>query len=194
MQVFIDTKDDSIHEFEDDVKVQRKKDGVYEFIMRGEVVLKTPTTLVPHNAPEQLALSRAQESCNHQAISVINEKIRLGFISDALGEPHLYPMQAEDQTNLLSAALASKSQDASWSVLLPCKDETNLWGHLAHSASQVQQVLSKWVSHKQECSTKLREYKQLISEAKTPEDAGAIIELLDKERTQTNATVEIKPD
>ncbi len=65
-----------------------------------------------------------------------------GFLSSALGAPHLYPAKPTDQANLVASVTDSLlvGGDAGWSTPFPCADAYGLWLFREHTVAQIQQV------------------------------------------------------
>lgn len=59
-----------------------------------------------------------------------------GFISNALGAPHRYQSDRDDQVNLVGAATAGVDMP------FKCSDEDGVWAYRLHSSAQLQQVLA----------------------------------------------------
>lgn len=69
-------------------------------------------------------------------------QIVTGFVSDALGVPHLYPTKEQDQTNLLASVTDSLLAYAvpDWTTPFWCCDDGGIWGYRPHTIVQIQQV------------------------------------------------------
>ncbi len=69
--------------------------------------------------------------------------IYAGFPSSALGDPHHYPAQDKDQSNLAGSVLASilpGVDPATWVTPFICSDAEGVWAYREHTAEQIQQV------------------------------------------------------
>lgn len=78
-----------------------------------------------------LAMNRA---CTAQIVS--------GFVCSALGEPHTYPSDHQDQSNLLASVTDSllAGADPSWTTPFKCADASGVWLYRPHTVAQIQQV------------------------------------------------------
>lgn len=66
----------------------------------------------------------------------------MGFISSALGTPHLYPSKVLDQQNLNASVVDSLlAHPADWTTPHMCQDvSTGAWGYRPHTVAQIQQA------------------------------------------------------
>lgn len=71
-----------------------------------------------------------------------NAQIVGGFISAALGAPHLYPSKATDQLNLTANVVSSimPGVGPGWMTPQLCADASGAWAYRPHSAAQIQTV------------------------------------------------------
>lgn len=63
-----------------------------------------------------------------------------GFVSDALGTPHTYQSDRDDQTNLLGSHATATATGQS--VPHKCQDAAGVWAYRLHTPAQMTQVLS----------------------------------------------------
>ncbi|WP_061216232.1 hypothetical protein [Leptospira santarosai] len=68
--------------------------------------------------------------------SICESKITSGFVSTALGVPHLYSSDRDDQLNLVDLVSLNAS------VLYKCTDKNGIKEYCNHTADQIKQVLS----------------------------------------------------
>ncbi|ABE50946.1 hypothetical protein [Methylobacillus flagellatus] len=70
------------------------------------------------------------------------DAILAGFQSLALGSPHQYPSDLEDQANLSSSVMRSTLPDSDPDQLYPfkCRSIEGVWEFRSHTAAQIQQV------------------------------------------------------
>ena len=91
-----------------------------------------------------------------------------GFVSEALGSPHLYSSQLEDQINLLGAVLAGVDLD------YVCTDAAGVKAARRHTAAQIRKVYEDGLAHK---ATHIYRYHQLaaqVQQADSPEALQSI--------------------
>jgi hypothetical protein len=108
--------------------------------------------------------------------------ITAGFTSSALGSPHNYPSKENpsngefDQTNLGNAATVANMSGLSldWTSPLWAEDGDNVWAFVAHTASQVKQVMSDFLTASNESRSTLSELMELVADADTVEEVAAI--------------------
>lgn len=89
-----------------------------------------------------LATARATQS---QLVSAsCQAAIVAGFSSPALGTAHTYPAKPTDQTNLAANVLSSllPNLPTTWTTQQMCATQAvpPVWGYVAHTAAQIQQV------------------------------------------------------
>ena len=130
--------------------------------------------------PSAYLLSVAKEAQLSAVYASCGRAIVAGFISDALGSPHLYPSKAEDQTNLIGAAIASSQTDlpVDWVVPFSCADESGTWDKRLHSPSQIQKVLSDGVTKRVAYSAKLASLCAQINAIENPSKISDIREII----------------
>jgi hypothetical protein len=70
------------------------------------------------------------------------DAILAGFVSSALGEPHLYPAKPNDQINLTGLVARSfyPGVGPDWRKPFWCMDSALVWAYRMHTAAQIQQV------------------------------------------------------
>lgn len=69
-------------------------------------------------------------------------QIMSGFTCDALGAPHHYPSDQQDQANLVASITDSllAGGDPEWVTPFKCADADGVWQYRPHSIAQIQQV------------------------------------------------------
>ncbi|WP_296652897.1 hypothetical protein [Paraburkholderia sp.] len=97
-----------------------------------------------------------------------------GFASSALGAPHTYPSQKNDQDNLQSAVAASGGQAGAWATPLWCEDQTGTWAYTAHTAAQVAQVNVDWVAFRTAAQSKYAAAVAQVNAATTADAVAAV--------------------
>ena len=146
MQTFINTQDQGIFSFEDDVVVTQTKSGSYEFSTADGVLLNNlPQTLVPYTVPASVPVEQLPQA---QALKLIQlnqtcqNLILGGFVSSALGSTYTYPSKDTDQQNLAASVLASilPGVTPGWTTPFWCADANGNWAFRNHTATQIQQV------------------------------------------------------
>ncbi|EMO69809.1 hypothetical protein LEP1GSC120_3254 [Leptospira santarosai str. 200702252] len=85
---------------------------------------------------------RKKDSLTNLVNSICESKIISGFVSSALGAPHLYSSDRDDQLNLGDLVLLNAS------VLYKCADTDGVKGYRNHSANQIKQVLGDGVARR----------------------------------------------
>jgi hypothetical protein len=107
------------------------------------------------------AEARLYDACQKSIIS--------GFLSGALGAQYAYPSGIVDQLNMNAIATESNSPalPAGWVRKLWCTDAAGAWSSLDHNATQVQQVLSDFASHRESNSATLAAKLVKVRAAKT---------------------------
>ncbi len=96
-----------------------------------------------------------------------------GFASSALGIPHTYPSQDDDQRNLQSAVSASAVAPSNWTTPIWCANN-DAWSFTAHTASQIQQVNADWLAHRVAAQQKYADLIARINAATSIEEVQAI--------------------
>lgn len=94
--------------------------------------------------------------------------ITAGFWSQALGTPHFYSSQLDDQLNLTGLVL--HSQDSAY----PCRDEQGLRVFNAHTAAQLLQVSNDFTRFKMRLLERAGALKQQLDHALDAKDAQAL--------------------
>jgi hypothetical protein len=59
-----------------------------------------------------------------------------GFVSNALGADHAYPMQVTDQINLMGQIIGAQINPAG-TFTMWCADSAGVWAHAAHTTQQI---------------------------------------------------------
>ncbi|MFS2106645.1 hypothetical protein [Ralstonia sp. Ralssp135] len=96
-----------------------------------------------------------------------------GFTSSALGTPHTYPSQDDDQRNLQSAVSASAVAPSNWTTPIWCANN-DAWSFTAHAAAQIQQVNADWLTHRVAAQQKYADLIARINAATSIEEVQAI--------------------
>lgn len=89
------------------------------------------TLFMPHKSA---AIERLSGGCEAEIIS--------GFYSSALGTPHLYQSERDDQLNLAGAVLVGIDR------AFKCQDANGVWAEIPHTAAQLAQVLADGAAKK----------------------------------------------
>lgn len=99
-----------------------------------------------------------------------------GYVSNALGTPHIYPTTERDQANLNASVTAAIIEGSSpdWSTPFWCADETDAWAFVPHSGPQIIQVGRDVKNHIVACQDKLAHLTSAVSAAMTPDAVAAI--------------------
>jgi len=92
-----------------------------------------------------------------------------GFVSLALGSPHTYDSNRDDQTNLIGAHLAGVARP------YPCTDASGAKVVLQHTASQITQVFNDGVLFKEAHLTKAATLKAQLDAATTVADVQEVM-------------------
>lgn len=97
----------------------------------------TKTWKLPSDALDKVKAAK-KETLREAARSAIVG----GFVSSALGSPHLYPSNETDQGNLIASVTASlyPNLPANWTTPFLCADAAGHWTYRNHTAAQIQQV------------------------------------------------------
>ncbi len=102
-----------------------------------------------------------------------NTEIIGGFVSSAVGTPHLYDSDIEDQINLIASFIASQSLSQ---VPYRCTDvATNIKDWVIHTSQQMQQLYSDGVTFKTTQLMKAATLKMQVDAATTRDAVNAII-------------------
>lgn len=104
-------------------------------------------------------------ACRNQIIS--------GFESSALGTPHQYPFEEEDQSNLMSTFMLAKELNVS--KVFKCWDSAGVDDYRLHTVAQLQQVGQDAETHKMTALIKARTLKAQIDAATTAAEVEAIV-------------------
>lgn len=124
----------------------------------------------------QLLLDSAKKAKMDELYSTCGEVIISGFMSNALGAPHLYPTKQTDQLNLTALVTLSMypgvPQD--WQERFWCKDANDVWDMRLHNGEQIRQVgadvslgIKMSIKHKADLEA-------LVQAATTVEEVNAI--------------------
>ena len=95
--------------------------------------------------------------------------ITAGFTSSALGAPHTYQSQLEDQLNLVGAAAMGVT------VSYRCTDVNGVYAARPHTAAQIKQVLADGAQVKLNMLAQATSLKAQVEEAETAEEMTAIV-------------------
>lgn len=120
-------------------------------------------------APAGPTFAQAQAAQEAGITAACDAAMLTGFSSSALGSAHSYGSLATDQSNLTAAAAASavSGLSSTWTASLWCADSSGSWSFVAHSAAQIQQVLTDWIAARTALQTKLATLKEQIAAATT---------------------------
>lgn len=88
-----------------------------------------------------------------------------GFESSALGDPHLYQSDRDDQLNLVGAAATATAMP------YKCQDGAGVWGYRLHTATQLAQVLTDGAARK---LALLQRYTTLKEQVEAATDTAAV--------------------
>ncbi|KPX19782.1 Uncharacterized protein ALO70_00728 [Pseudomonas amygdali pv. eriobotryae] len=123
-------------------------------------LLRSTMPVVPVNL-DQIKASKLVEISSACAAAIVG-----GFISSALGEPHTYPSQATDQSNLMAAVLSSLSAPAeNWETPVWCVDAKGAGDYRMHTAAQVQTVGNDSLSARNAALTRKAALEERIRQA-----------------------------
>jgi len=102
--------------------------------------------------------------------------ILAGFSANALGQPHHYPAQPTDQSNLQAAVLDSlqPSLPADWTAPVWCQDASGVWAYREHTATQIQQVGSAARQAVNACITRKLELARQLAQATSLDEIAAV--------------------
>ncbi|MDD1138561.1 hypothetical protein M5G22_13490 [Pseudomonas sp. TNT2022 ID233] len=101
-----------------------------------------------------------------------------GFSSSALGSPHLYSSQMDDQLNLTGAVVRGRE------ILYACRDASGVKDYRPHTTEQIFQVGDDFTLFKQQLLLQANTLKQLLSQALAAGDRAAL-EAVKWERPQS---------
>lgn len=125
--------------------------------------------LIDAPKPSQADIAQQVYAAQTQLINQACEAaITAGFTSVALGEPHFYGSQLEDQLNLNGILLAD--QDS----LYPCRDELGSKLFRPHTAKQLRQVGGDFTVFKLQLLHKADQLKQQLDQALVAIDVAAM--------------------
>ena len=100
-------------------------------------------TIIERTAAEQAAqLVYLQTQQSNIILSACDAACVGGFTSSALGIAYTYPSKQTDQANLAANVLASLMPGipSTWTTMQMCQSSIGVWGYVAHTAAQIQQV------------------------------------------------------
>lgn len=133
-----------------------------------DAVLGKPVALAPVASQEQQLAALHQ-----QRVTDINAAceaaITAGFWSQALGLPHQYSSQLDDQLNLTGAIL--RGLDMPYA----CRDEQGVKAFRLHTAEQLRQVGDDFTLYKLQLLQHANELKQQLDQALAAGDAEAML-------------------
>lgn len=102
--------------------------------------------IIPHQIHSakgwKLNIVSKKKDLIHRINTLCSEKIVLGFFSNALGSPHHYSFDRDDQMNLNGAVLLDAD------IPLKCEDGTGQEEWRIHTSSQIRQVAKDAAFHK----------------------------------------------
>ena len=123
--------------------------------------------LVLSNLPD-LVLAAAKKNKIAALSKDCEAAICSGFTSEALGSPHHYNGQLDNQINLIFLG------NAGLDVPYTCTDSAGIKEARLHTADQIRQVSLDGGSYKMSQMQKYRDLKALVEQATTPEEVEAI--------------------
>lgn len=131
-------------------------DDSTQYVVDGELATYTEEELTSKNnlqpgwawsMPERIAvrtdtLDRAKARKIEEFNEACTREIVAGFVSEALGAPHLYPAKPQDQANLVASVTDSllAAGTADWATPFWCCDESGFWDYRPHTIDQIQRV------------------------------------------------------
>lgn len=88
------------------------------------------------------ALDKVREGKKAALREAARSAIVGGFVSSALGAPHLYPSNETDQGNLIASVTASlyPGLPGNWATPFLCADAAGNWDYRNHTAAQMRKV------------------------------------------------------
>jgi hypothetical protein len=126
---------------------------------------------LPPTAEALLAQAKAQQAT--KVSTSCAAALLHGFTSPALGTPHTYPSQDDDQRNLQSAVSAAVAAPPNWTTPIWCANN-DAWSFTAHTAAQIQQVNADWLAHRVAAQQKYADLIARINAATSIEEVQAI--------------------
>lgn len=126
------------------------------------ILIDPPQALIAELA--ELAHSRQVEALNRACESAITG----GFLSNALGAPHYYSSQLEDQLNLTGVILSEVDS------LYACRDAQGLKDFRQHTAQQMRQVGDDFTAFKLQLLQKAHRLKQQLDLALAAGDLATL--------------------
>ncbi len=134
--------------------------------------------LTPPAAPTAAQLLAAAQAAQGAVLAAAcAAAIVSGFTSSALGGVYTYPSKPNDQSNLIGAEAASRNpaNPSTWTIPFWCADSTGAWALRAHTAEQIQQVLTDGVTARVALSQKLAGLAAQVQAATTVSGVQAIV-------------------
>ena len=141
MQTFVDSSNNQVWQFDDDV-VPKKSGSAYSFLDARGNALSVPATLIPYT-PDKTALVQQAGDAQIAALKqACQDLIVGGFTSQALGAPYTYPSTLVDQQNLAASVIDStiNGNEPGWTTPFPCADASGVWARRPHTQAQIQKV------------------------------------------------------
>lgn len=120
-----------------------------------------------------MTLSEVRAAQAAKASAACAAPLTTGFTSSALGTPHTYPSQDDDQRNLQSAVSAAVAAPPNWTTPIWCANN-DAWSFTAHTAAQIQQVNADWLAHRVAAQQKYADLIARINAANSIEEVQAI--------------------
>ena len=105
------------------------------------------------------------------------QQITAGFSCGALGGPHHYPANAQDQANLVASVTASMLPDNApdWRTPFWCCDAAGQWSYIDHDAAQIQAVGRAGKAAVTSALARNEALTAQVRGAQTPDDIAAVI-------------------
>ncbi|MCT7317557.1 hypothetical protein N5I87_16235 [Ralstonia sp. CHL-2022] len=135
-------------------------------VVNGALVAPLPPTI-------EALLGQEKVQRAAKASTACAAALTTGFTSSALGTPHTYPSQDDDQRNLQSAVSASAVAPSNWTTRIWCANN-DAWSFTAHTAAQVLQVNADWLAHRVAAQQKYADLIARINAANSIEEVQAI--------------------
>ncbi|EMF83727.1 hypothetical protein LEP1GSC188_1418 [Leptospira weilii serovar Topaz str. LT2116] len=135
--------------------LQRWEDQIDETETEDEPSTDAKGVIIPNQVHTKsgwiIDLVQRKDSLTKRVNSIYESEITAGFISNALGAPHFYSSDRDDQLNLVGLVSLNSS------VSYKCTDQSGVKGYRNHSADQIKQVLNDGAIRKtfllQECAS-----------------------------------------
>lgn len=147
----------------------------------GDAVQISEIGALPANVASKIPAKVVLENAKAEKLSALSQECATaivgGFESSALGPVHIYASGTIDQANLMAVATESMAPEnaPSWNRKIWCIDSVDGWVVKAHNAVQVRKVLADFVTHRENCSAKMRQLSVFVANAKSIKALDAIV-------------------